>query len=178
LFFADNKNILIQYQGFNVSFFRIIFLFVVFISLTINSYSQEQGGESDLRKAADRMKYENALQFYNLKKYSNALNQFHEYLEVYYNGNHRDQAYLHIADIHMLNFRYTDAVKVYDNLFREYSNSETGVNAYYSKGICYMKMGYETKAEEVFNYIITRHPGTKAAVNSEIQLELLKISSN
>jgi hypothetical protein len=36
-------------------------------------------------------------------------------------------------------------------------------------------MGFDSKAEEIFKYIIAEHPGTSAAYNAEIQLELLKI---
>ncbi len=156
-------------------FFRKLFFCIIIISLSLQLVAQENSEESGLRKASDRMRFDNALQFYNLKKYEEALKHFNEYLEVYYNGNYRSDAYRYIAEIYLQKFRYLDAIDIYDRMFREFSNDESGVNACYSKGICYLKMGYENQARDVFNYIMSSHPGTKAAVNSEIQIELLKL---
>jgi hypothetical protein len=38
-------------------------------------------------------------------------------------------------------------------------------------------MGFDAKAESIFKYIMANHPGTTAAYNSEIQLELLRMEN-
>ncbi len=151
-----------------------IFLILLFAS---NLRATDLEGSSSLRKIADSMKYENALGFYKLKKYKRALEGFREYLEVWHNGSYRESAYQHIAKIYMRDFRYDRAMKVYDKMFREFRNEEGGIEAYYKSGICCLKMGYDERARAIFTEILSMAPGSRAAVNAEIQLELLKISS-
>lgn len=155
---------------------KLRFVIILVCTFCLNLASVHGDESASLRQAADRMKYENALQFYELKKYSKALQGFQEYLEVWQTGNYREEAYDHMADIYIRDFNYENAVKMYDNIFREFRNDERGIKAYYKKGLCCLKMGYNLRAMAIFKEILSISPGSRSAVNAEIQLELMKIS--
>ncbi|HOP30564.1 MAG TPA: tetratricopeptide repeat protein [Spirochaetota bacterium] len=155
----------------------ISFLIMIFLNVSFYTYAEEISGAADVKKAADDMKFVNALGFYKLEKYDRALNEFYEYLEIYYDGIHRSEALRKIAEIHIKNFNYQKAIEAYSRLYQEFSGTEEGLDAYFQAGICYKKMGFDIKAETIFKYILANHPGTSAAYNSEIQLELLRMEN-
>jgi TolA-binding protein len=124
---------------------------------------------------ADDVKFQNGLGFIKLKMYDKALETFNEYLEIYYNGNHRNEAYKYIAEIYFNRLEYLKAIQYYRALYEEYSNTEPGVEAYFNTGICYMKMGYDKKASEVFNEIIENHRESAFRQQAELQLDMLNI---
>ena len=132
----------------------------------------------DSARIADNMKYQNGVEFMKIKDYDRALNEFNEYLEIYLHGIHRGNAYRNIADIHISRFDFQRAIKAYMGIYREYSYSEEGIDAYFQAGICYKKMGYDKKASDIFRHIVDEHPGTAAAYSAGIQLELIKIITN
>lgn len=139
-------------------------------------YAEQKTGAINLKQVADDMKFRKGAEFYRLERYDLALNELYEYLEIYYDGTHRGEAYRKIADIHIRQYNYQKAVEVYRRLYEEFSSTDEGIDGYFQMGICYLKMGYDSKAEAIFKSIIQEHPGTSGAANAEIQLELLKIS--
>ena len=151
-------------------------LFLI-LSMCITSIAQDgnDGANSSLKKEADNIKFQNSMQFYKLGKFERALNEFNEYIEIFFDGAHRGEALKKIAEIHIRFFEYQKAIEAYRTLYQEFSATEDGLDAYFQIGICYKKMGFDSKAEEIFKYIIDEHPGTSTAYKSEIQLELLKI---
>lgn len=158
--------------------FIIIISVIFFISTGYTYTAAEEVSESvNLKKAADDMKFANAISFYKLEKYDRALNEFYEYIEIYYDGIHRNEAFRKIAEIHIRNFNYQKAIEAYNSIYQEFSGTDEGLDAYFQTGVCYKKMGFDTKAESIFKYIMANHPGTTAAYNSEIQLELLRMEN-
>ncbi len=151
---------------------------ILVFSFVINSAAEENPEHANLKKVADDMKFQNGMGFYKLEKFDRALNEFNEYIEIYYDGIHRNEVLKKIAEIHIRNFDYQKAIEAYRILYQEYSSTDEGIDAYFQIGICYKKMGFDSKAEAIFKYIIDEHPGTTAAYNSEIQLDLLKISAD
>lgn len=151
-------------------------IIIFFTPLTLYSQAEKTGLNSV--QIADNMKYQNGLEFMKINDYSRALNEFNEYLEIFIHGIHRSSVYRKIAEIHISRFDYQKAIKAYEGIYQEYSHSDEGINAYFEAGICYKKMGYDSKAGEIFRFIISEHPGTSAAYNSEIQLDIIKIISN
>ncbi len=139
-------------------------------------YPEQKTGAINLKQVADDLKFRKGAEFYRLERYDLALNELYEYLEIYYDGTHRGEAYRKIADIHIKQYNYQKAVEVYRRLYEEFSSTDEGVDGFFQMGICYLKMGYDSKAEAIFRSIIQEHPGTTGAANAEIQLELLKIS--
>jgi len=129
----------------------------------------------ELMKVADNIKFENAMQFYRLQNYSRALLEFKEYLEVYADGEHRNEAYRHIAGIYFDMFEYDKSVMAYTALYQESINSEEGIEAFYKSGICYQKMGNDHRAREIFGAIIRQYPYSNYAHLSKIQIDLLAI---
>lgn len=157
--------------------YRLITILLLVFSLVVISAAEEVNGSADLKKVADDMKFQNGMGFYKLEKFDRALMEFNEYIEIYFDGIHRNEALKKIAEIHIRNFDYQKAIEAYRTLYQEYSSTDEGIDAYFQIGICYKKMGFDSKAEAIFKYIVEEHPGTTAAYNSEIQLDLLKISA-
>lgn len=150
---------------------------IITLAMTIGLLAQNNNSELDTMQIADNMKFQNGVEFMKINDYNRALNEFNEYLEIYIHGIHRGNAYREIAKIHISNFDFQRAVKAYKSIYQEYSYTDEGIDAYFEAGICYKKMGYNNKATEIFQYIAKEHPGTNAAYNAEIQLELIKIIS-
>ncbi len=129
----------------------------------------------DLEKVADNLKYNNALQFIRLNLQDKALQEFQEYLEVYIHGNNRADAYRHVAGIYFSRFDYQRAVKLYRELYEEFNNTEPGIEGFFNMGICYKKMGYDKKAEEIFSYIAGNYTYSNFASQARLQLDLINI---
>ncbi len=158
--------------------FKYVVIFIFILIFAVNSFAEEKTGLVNLKKVADDMKFQNGLEFYKLEKFERALGEFNEYIEIYYDGIHRNEALKKIAEIHIRLFNYQKAIDAYRILYQEFSSTDEGIDAYFQIGICYKKMGFDSKAEAIFKYIVEEHPGTSAAYNSEIQLDLLKISAD
>jgi TolA-binding protein len=162
----DNSMSIIRLAG--------LMAFIVLISLPLYPADQMNEGQS-LDALADDLKFQNGVGFIKIKMPEKALETFHEYLEIYYNGTHRPDAYRYIAEIYFNRMEYLKAIDNYRTLYEEFSNTENGIEAYYNIGICYIKMGYENKAAEIFNEIIDRHQDSAYRQQAELQLNLLKI---
>lgn len=135
----------------------------------------ETKASMDLDRVADDTKFENALQFYNLRDEHRALQEFHEYLEIYLNGAHRNEAYRHIARIHFDRFEYDKSVRAYSAIYEDSTGTEEGVEAYYRAAICYQKMGDGFRAHRIYQSIIEQYPYSNFAYLSKIQMDLMKI---
>jgi TolA-binding protein len=158
--------------------FKFMIIFFLIISIQTGYAAEGADGLANLKKVADDMKFMNGMEFYKLEKFDRALNEFNEYIEIYYDGIHRNEALKKIAEIHIRYFNYQKAIAAYRALYQEFSSTDEGIDAYFQIGICYNKMGFDSKAEDIFKYIVETHPGTAAAHNSQIQLDLLKISAD
>lgn len=151
-------------------------LIIALIFSVCTAFAQDKTGSANLKKVADDMKFQNGMEFYKLEKFDKALDEFNEYIEIYFDGTHRSEAFKKIAEIHIRLFEYQKAINAYRSLYQEFSSSEEGIDAYFQIGVCYKKMGFDSKAEDIFKHLLAEHPGTSAAYNAEIQLDLLKIS--
>lgn len=155
---------------------RIIILLLAMALLPAAVHAAEDASAPrTLDTLADDVKFQNGLGFIKLKMYDKALETFNEYLEIYYNGNHRNEAYKYIAEIYFNRLEYARAIQYYRALYEEFSNTEPGVEAFFNTGICYMKMGYDKKASEVFNEIIENHRESAFRQQAELQLDMLNI---
>lgn len=134
--------------------------------------------EESLEKMADDGKFENGMLFLTLNLPDKAVRELEEYLEVYNNGIHRGEALKIIAEIHFQRFNYQKAIRAYERLYEEFSNTEEGVEAYYNIGICNGKMGNEKKAATVYQEIITDHPESRFSHQAQVQLDLLQVLSD
>ena len=153
-----------------------IFVLIIFTVFAISSLTaQVKNPKSGLEQAADDSKYQSGAMFFSLNRYDKALQEFSEYLEIFYNGNHRHEAYKKIAEIYILSFDYQKAADKYKLLYEEFSSSEDGLEGYFRAGICYQKMGYDDKAKDIFTEIQTNYPESSFARQSQAQLDLMKI---
>jgi len=137
--------------------------------------ADENKDAQNLDVLADDLKFQNGVSFIKLKMYDKALETFNEYLEIYYNGNHRDEAYRHLAEIYFNRLEYLKAIDNYQLLFEEFSTTESGVEAYFNIGICYLKMGNDKKAAVIFNDIVENHHDSAWRQQAELQLDMLNI---
>ena len=159
-----------------MEFFKFFMGLFLILAMCIASIAQDNNANfGSFKKEADDIKFQNSMEFYKLGKFERALTEFNEYIEIFFDGVHRGEALRKIAEIYIKFFEYQKAIEAYRTLYQEFSNTEDGLDAYFQIGICYKKMGFDSKAEEIFKYIIAEHPGTSTAYNAEIQLELLKI---
>jgi len=133
------------------------------------------GDTRSMEVLADDLKFQNGVGFFKLRMYDKALETFNEYLEIYYNGTHRHEAYRNIADIYFNRMEYLKAIEHYRALYEEFSNTESGIEAYYNIGICNIKMGYTQRAAEIFTEIIERHHDSAYRQQAELQLDVLTI---
>lgn len=129
----------------------------------------------DLDRIADDLKFQNGMQLYTLKQYGKAVEVLNEYLEIFNDGTHRHEAYKLIGDVYFGKYDYQRAIRVYRKLYEEYSTTEDGIAAYYQIGICYTKMGFENKAQEVFQEILEDYPESAFSGQARTQLDLLNL---
>lgn len=154
--------------------------FIVFIILSLFAFpvfSQQDTGKDtkSLKQLEDDSKFENGMHLIRLDRPEKGMQILQEYLEIYYNGNHRYEAYREIARVHVENFDYQQAVKVYRRMYEEFGDTEEGVEGFYNMGICYQKMGYGSRARDVFRAIVEHHSGTSFAQQASLQLDLINI---
>lgn len=131
----------------------------------------------DLRRFADDMKFENAMQFFRMKDGDRALVEFKEYLEIYIRGAHRGEAYRGIAKIYFERYDYERSARAYGAIYEEASASEDGIDAWYHAGLCYQKMGEDEKARSIFGEIVQKYPYSNSRQPAQVQLDMIKIFS-
>ena len=168
------------YKTYILLFNTLIFLFSVnlFAQNQVQTQQPSKEVKIDLGTFSDNTNYENANQFYNLKRFDLANELFNEYLEIYPNGLHRKEAYKKIALMLFEKFNYLKSIKVFNSLYEEFSNSEEGIEAYFMTGICYQKMGFTEKAKQIFNSLIEEHPESNFAPQARTKLDLIEILEN
>lgn len=146
----------------------------LFFSQSVPSLQGEEQ-EGNLLRIADNIKFRNGIQFFSLKKYTRSLEEFLEYLEIYPDGIHRQEAYRHIGIIHYNRFDYIKSLNAYRTLYEEFPNSEEGISALFQTGICYEKMGYKKKARSIYNAILSEHAGSNLSYRAKIQIDMINI---
>jgi TolA-binding protein len=151
-----------------------ILLFLVITPALVYSAEEKKEG-TGLDVLADELKFQNGVEFVKNKMYGKALETFNEYLEIYINGTHRNEAYKFIAEIYFNRMEYQKAANFYRSLYEEYSTADSGIEAYLNIGICYTKMGYDQKAADIFNDIVENHPESTFRSQAELQLNVLNI---
>jgi TolA-binding protein len=152
---------------------RILLPVILLVSIPLMGQDKKEG--LNLDRIADDLKYRNGYRFIELGRYSKALEELNEYLEIFIYGTHRDEAYNNIARIHFIRLDYQKAAGIYRDLFEEYSNSDSGIEGYYNMGVCYQKMGYNQRAAEIFQDIVRNYPESTMTGKAKIQVDLLKI---
>ncbi len=154
----------------------IIILIIPFSLLSQNEKKQEKS--KSFERVSDDMKFSNGVNFIKLGNNKKAMQELHEYLEIYLNGTHRHEALQHIAEMHFKNYDYLKAIAVYKKLYEEFSSTEEGLKAFFTIGLCYKKIGYDDKAMRVFKTLVKNYPGTSYAFQAKLQLNLLEIIKN
>lgn len=126
-----------------------------------------------MAQAADDMKFSNGLHFMELSKTDRAEEELREYLEIYFDGTHRSQAWDKLASIYFERMEYLEAIACYKGLYGEFSNTEDGALACYNIGLCYIKMGYDNSAADTFRNMILSYPSSPYAARARLQMDLI-----
>ena len=172
-----------QIKSHKICFLLLCCLFILqetnlFAQAQVQTQPPLKEEKIDLGRFSDNTAYENANQFYKLKKFDIALELFTEYLEIYLNGVHRKKVYKKIASVYFEQFNYIKSIKVFNSLYEEFNNSEEGIEAYFMTGICYQKMGFLDNAKQVFKTLMDEHPESNFAYQAKIKLDLIEILEN
>jgi TolA-binding protein len=158
---------------------RVARVFIIILSLSLVPamiHAAEEAKErQNLDVLADDLKFQNGAGFIKIRMFDKALETLKEYLEIFYNGNHRHEAYRLIAEIYFNRMEYPRAIENYRALYEEFSTSDSGVGAYFNIGLCYIKMGDEKKAAEIFNDIVDNHPESAFRQQAAMQLDVMSI---
>jgi TolA-binding protein len=168
----------IKSQKINIILFCCLIILpetALFAQAQVQTQPPAKEEKIDLGRFTDNTAYENASQFYKLKKFDIALELFTEYLEIYLNGVHRKEAFKKVALIYFEQFNYIKSIKALNLLYEEYNNSEEGIEAYFMTGICYQKMGFLDNAKQVFKTLMEEHPESNFAYQSKVKLDLIEI---
>lgn len=128
-----------------------------------------------LAQIADDTKFNNAVYFLRLKKISKAAEELQEYLEIYYYGSHRNEAWNKLAAIYYDRMDYLKAISFYERLYEEFATGEDGASACFNMGLCYAKMGYDAEAADMFVKITAEYPSSSYAARARDQLKLLNM---
>ncbi len=155
------------------AFYGCAFIIACFFAV-VNAYAEDDI-QPNLEMIADNLKFENAEQFIKLGFEDKAMQELHEYLEIFPHGNHRSEAFTRLAGIYSSEYQYERAVEMMLRHFEEFSTSEAGVEAYFHAGMMYRKMGYESEAEVIFNRIIKEYPASAYSSKASVQLQLAAI---
>lgn len=151
----------------------IVLLFLVLFSISLSA--KDEGRELNLDKIADDFKFQNGVQFIKLNRFDKAIEALNEYLEIFYQGNHRNEAYKYIAKIYLERFEYQKAQSIFRTIYEEFSDTDDGVDAYYNIGLCFKKMGNDDEAQSIFKEIIKNYSDSIYVHQARIQLDLLNI---
>jgi TolA-binding protein len=152
---------------------------LILVIVLISSVAAETPEKKpDLNALADDRRFSDAANFVKLGRDDRAISLLYEYLEIFDNGTHRDEAWRHIAEIYSRRFQYARAAEIYLRLYSEFSHSEQGIAAYYQAALCYMKMGMNSRAESIFKDIIQRAPDSPHAAQAATRIEILKLTGN
>jgi len=149
---------------------KCIFITVLLWALCVFAEEPE-----NLDIIADNQKFDNAKLFISLGLPQKAIVQLNEYLEIYNKGLHRSEALSLLAKIYCDRFDYQRGIRIYKKQFEEFSNSDDGIAAFFQIGVCYSKMGYDAKAEDVFKRIIKEYPSSIYSGQARVQLDLMNI---
>ncbi|MBN1499470.1 MAG: tetratricopeptide repeat protein [Spirochaetes bacterium] len=157
---------------------KILIIMIMFSGINIYAQSaaepeltpQEEARQ--LERFSDDVRFDNAKRFVELKFYDKALQYLGEYIEVFQNGAHRVEAITYIAEIYFQRFEYMKSLQYYNLLYEENNNNDIGLNAYYNMGLCYSKMGYTAKANEIYNILISEHPASEIALKARLQVDV------
>ncbi len=157
-------------------FFFFMFTCVAFSRVAFSQVVPENAAEEkpvSMAQAADDMKFSNGLHFMELSKTDRAEEELREYLEIYFDGTHRSQAWDKLASIYFERMEYLEAIACYRGLYEEFSNTEDGASACYNIGLCYIKMGYDSSAAETFRNMIRSYPSSPYAARAQLQMDLI-----
>lgn len=156
--------------------YKIVTIMTLLLS-AVSVYSQDNNDQGiiDFNLYSDNMRFNDAVALVELDQTDKAFKLLHEYLEIFPRGVHRHSAYRYIAEIYRDRFDYLRAADTYLKIFEEFSPDEKAVAAYYEAGVCYSKMGYDSRASRIFTDILEKWPDSPQAARARTRLTIKNI---
>jgi tol-pal system protein YbgF len=100
---------------------------------------------------------------YSRGMYDLAIRGFKDYLSRYPDSELANKVYYYLADSYFAKKQYQECIKIIDEYLSKYQKDEFAPSMLYKKGMCFVQLGLEKQADEVFELIKKNYPTSKEA---------------
>ncbi len=107
-------------------------------------------------------------------QYEQAIQGFTDYLNYCGKENLADDARFWMGESYFFMAKYDEALSQFEQLLKEYPNSEKRAGALYKAGRCYEELGRKKEAKETFQKLIKEFDGTLEAKQAKDKLDEMK----
>ena len=121
--------------------------------------------------------YDDAQRDFSAGSYDLALQGFQEYVKNYSTTQMAADAQFYIGEIYSRREDFDNAIKEYDRVIAEHSDSSRVPNARYMKGIACMKLGRRSEAKKEFQIVVDKYPGNELAIRAKQYLRALGVTT-
>jgi tol-pal system protein YbgF len=118
--------------------------------------------------------YRNALVLFGKNRWPEARNAFQQVFDSEPNGELADNALYWIAETYYAAGDYTNAMKLYIRVTRDYSNENKAPDAMFKLGLAYAKTGDLGMARQTFEETMKRYPYASAAASAKAELSRIR----
>ena len=127
-----------------------------------------------LTGAALAERYRNALLSYGKGELDQSQRFFQEVFDSDPSGDLADNALYWIAEIHFVRAKYSEAMEVYRQIIRDYSDDNKAPDAMLKLGLAYVKLGDLGLARTSFEQLIARYPYSTPASSARAEIKRIQ----
>ena len=127
-----------------------------------------------LTGAAMAQKYRSAIELYGKGQIDNSRKIFQEVLDAEPNGELADNALYWIAETYFVTARYSEALKLYERIVRDYSEENKAPDAMLKMGLAYVRLGDLALARTTFQQLINKYPYSTPASTAKLEINRIK----
>lgn len=125
---------------------------------------------------ADKI-FEDSQRDFSAGNYDLALQGFQEYLKHYGTTQQAADAQFFIGEVFFRRDDFDGAVKEYDKVIVDHSDSSRVANARYMKGVSLLKLSRRTEAKKEFQTLIDKYPGNSLVPKAKDYLKALGVNT-
>jgi tol-pal system protein YbgF len=100
---------------------------------------------------------------YSRGMYDLAIRGFKDYLSRYPDSELANKVYYYLADSYFAKKQYQECIKIIDEYQSKYQKDDFVPSMLYKKGMCFVQLGLEKQADEIFELIKKNYPTSKEA---------------
>jgi tol-pal system protein YbgF len=127
-----------------------------------------------LSGAAMAQKYRSAIELYGKGQIDNSRKTFQEVFDSEPNGELADNALYWIAETYFVTAKYSDALKLYERIVRDYSDENKAPDAMFKMGLAYVRLGDLALARTTFQQLINKYPYSTPASSAKLEINRIK----